>query len=90
MNLCVGLKRNAVIFTVKRLQLAELGNLGDYKSLGNEIYEMRIHYGAGYRLYFGIDNGKIIVLTNGGDKSTQHKDILHAKQIWQEYKEQAK
>lgn len=68
--------RNAVVFIAKRLQRAELGNLGDYKALADEIYEMRIHYAGGYRLYFGIDNGKIIVLTNGGDKSTQRKDIL--------------
>jgi len=43
---------------------------------------MRIHYAKGYRVYFKKKSGEIIVLLIGGDKSTQHKDIAKAKEIW--------
>ena len=64
-----------------RLKNAELGNLGDYKSLGGGISEMKIDYGPGYRLYFTISQRTIIILLIGGDKSTQAKDIKRARKI---------
>lgn len=67
-----------------RLKRAEGGNLGDNKSLGEHLFEMRIAFGPGYRLYFYRKDNLIIVLTNGGDKSTQEKDILKARQILKE------
>jgi putative addiction module killer protein len=67
-----------------RLKRAELGNLGDYKALGEHLFEMRIAYGPGYRLYFYRKENITIVITNGGDKSTQEKDILKARQILKE------
>ncbi len=60
----------------ERLRRVSLGNLGDYKSIGEGIFELRIDYGAGYRIYFGQEGNKIILLLCGGDKSTQKKDIL--------------
>jgi putative addiction module killer protein len=64
-----------------RLKRAELGNLGDHKSVGDNVFEMRIDYGPGYRLYFTRSRGVVIILLCGGDKSSQSKDIKRAKQI---------
>jgi putative addiction module killer protein len=70
-----------------RILRLSLGNYGDYKFLGNEIFELRIHFGAGYRVYFGEDKENIILLINGGDKSTQQKDINKAVKLWAKYQE---
>lgn len=64
-----------------RLLRAEAGNLGDIKNVGNGISEMRIFVGAGYRVYFTIRQQLLIILLNGGNKSTQDKDIVKAKQL---------
>jgi putative addiction module killer protein len=69
-----------------RIQRAKLGNLGDCKPVGSGISEMRIHYGAGYRVYFMQQGSEIIILLAGGDKSTQTKDIECALQIADEIK----
>lgn len=68
-----------------RLRRVALGNLGDYKAVGDGVCELRIHYGSGYRIYFGQVGNMIIVLLCGGDKSSQQKDILKAKEYWQDY-----
>ncbi|MCB0308037.1 MAG: type II toxin-antitoxin system RelE/ParE family toxin [Bdellovibrionales bacterium] len=69
----------------KRLNRIRLGNLGDYKSVGDGVYEIRIHFGPGYRIYFGVDQETIVVLLAGGDKSTQIDDIRRSKGLWKEY-----
>ena len=63
-----------------------LGNAGDFKSIGNGIYELRIHYGPGYRIYFGQTGKQIILLLCGGNKASQQQDVNRAKQYWQEYR----
>jgi len=68
---------------VARLRLAEAGNLGDWKPVGNEISEMRIAFGPGYRLYFTKRQNILIVMLAGGDKSTQTRDIKRAQKILQ-------
>ena len=68
-----------------RLARIRLGNLGDWKSLGDGIYELRIDEGAGYRLYFTQESNQKIILW-GGDKNTQHKDIAKAKKYIQDYR----
>jgi putative addiction module killer protein len=61
-----------------RLRKAQLGNLGDVKSLESGVYEMREDFGPGWRLYY-IKRGRLlIVMLGGGDKSTQAKDIAKA------------
>ena len=65
----------------------ERGNLGDYKSVGNGIFESRFTMGPGYRLYFAIEKRKIILLLLGGDKDSQPRDIKKAKSYWQDFKE---
>jgi putative addiction module killer protein len=65
----------------------EEGNLGDHKQLGAGVWEARLTFGPGYRVYFGKDGPTIVLLLLGGDKGTQTKDIKAAKQFWTKYLE---
>ena len=67
---------------MSRLDRIEKGNLGDSKSLGKGVFELRFFFGPGYRVYFGVRGTKIIVLLCGGDKHTQKKDIEAAYIYW--------
>jgi putative addiction module killer protein len=67
-----------------RLRHAEIGNLGDWASVGRGVFEMRVHHGPGYRLYFVRRGRRLIVLLAGGAKSTQARDIRRAQKIAQE------
>lgn len=69
-----------------RLNRVQLGNLGDYRSVGEGVYELRIDYASGYRIYFGQIGTTIVLLLCGGDKSTQNRDILKAIEYWREYR----
>ncbi len=70
---------------MQRVFRVETGNYGDYKSLKDGVLELRLDFGAGYRVYFGEDGDKIVILLCGGDKSTQEQDIERAKDYWKEY-----
>jgi putative addiction module killer protein len=70
-----------------RLESARLGNLGDCKAIGSGIREMRIHTGAGYRVYFVQTKEVILLLLCGGSKSSQSRDIVRAKKLAQELKD---
>lgn len=61
-----------------RIRRAEMGNFGDCKPVGEGISEMRIHVGAGYRVYFTQRGMELVILLAGGDKSTQPQDIKTA------------
>ncbi|MCC5652183.1 type II toxin-antitoxin system RelE/ParE family toxin [Nostoc sp. XA013] len=69
-----------------RLDRVEDGNLGDCKSVGEGVFELKIDYGPGYRLYFGEEGITIIILLCGGDKSTQKQDIDKAQEYWKDYR----
>ncbi len=71
----------------ERLRRIFLGNLGDYKFVGDGVFELRIHYAAGYRVYFGQVDSVVILLLCGGDKSTQNRDIRKAKDYWRDYEQ---
>lgn len=71
----------------ERIDRLERGNPGDYKSVGAGVYELRIDYGAGFRLYFAFAGRQIILLLCGGDKTTQTRDIRLAQQYWQDYQQ---
>lgn len=70
-----------------RLTSVRAGNLGDHRFVGDGVWELRLHIGPGYRIYYGeVDNITVLLLC-GGDKSTQQRDIERAKNYWNEYKE---
>lgn len=69
---------------VARLRMAGEGNLGDAKSVGDGVSEMRIDIGPGYRLYYTRRGELMIVLLLGGDKSSQARDIKRAKALAKE------
>ena len=75
--------RARVIMQVDRM---ELGLFGDSEPVGDGLSEVKIHYGPGYRVYYGKEGPDAYVLLCGGDKSTQSKDIKRAKTYWQEHK----
>jgi len=64
----------------------ETGNLGDVKPVGEGVSERRITFGPGYRVYFGQDGDKLVILLCGGTKRRQAHDIKQAKAHWDEYK----
>ena len=70
-----------------RLERLEDSNLGDYQSVGEGIFELRLNFGPGYRIYFGQMGNTIVLLLCGGDKSSQARDIAYAKNCWLQYKE---
>ncbi len=71
-----------------RIARVRRGNFGDCKAVGDGVFELRISYGPGFRIYFGQDGAEIVVLLSGGDKSTQDADIKKAKTYWKNYKEE--
>ena len=68
----------AQIAIARRMERASAGNLGDIKSVGHGVSEMRIDVGAGYRIYFTIRDRMLLILLAGGNKSTQDADIRRA------------
>ena len=72
---------NAAARILVRIRRAELGNLGDCRSVGGGVMEMRVDYGPGYRVYFARQGDSIVVLLCGGDKRTQARDIKRAKEL---------
>ncbi len=67
-----------------RLKRASNGNFGDTKPVKGGVFEMRIDYGPGYRVYFFQRGKEIVILLCGGDKSTQNADIAQAKRLKEE------
>lgn len=67
-----------------RLKRIELGNLGEYRPLRSNLFEIKIDYGPGYRIYFSFRERTVILLLIGGDKSTQERDIKKALEILHE------
>ncbi len=62
----------------RRIEKAQFGNLGDCKPVGEGVWEMREHFGAGWRMYYIQRGTVLIVMLGGGDKSSQSKDIAEA------------
>ena len=74
----------AKVAIVRRLDRMKEGNFGDSKSVGGEVFELRIDVGKGYRVYFTNKNNRVVILLVGGDKSTQEEDIKTAKKMAEE------
>lgn len=63
------------------------GNLGDHKYVGAGVWEARLMFGPGYRIYFGREGRDLILLLLGGRKSSQSRDISRAQRLWKDYLE---
>ena len=72
-----------------RLRRIEQGNYGDCKPIRDGVFELRLFFGPGYRIYFGKDGKTLVILLCGGDKNSQGKDIKQAIMYWNEYKTNA-
>ena len=79
--------RAAIARITTRLERVELGNLGDHKSVGSGVMELRITYGPGYRVYYALDGAQVVLLLIGGSKGTQARDIETAKAYWTDHQE---
>ncbi|MCI1274365.1 MAG: type II toxin-antitoxin system RelE/ParE family toxin [Clostridiaceae bacterium] len=71
----------------KRIDRIQEGNFGDYKAISQDLYELRLTFGSGYRIYYTVENNKLVMLLVGGDKGSQSSDIQKAKSYLKEYKE---
>jgi putative addiction module killer protein len=65
----------------------EQGNFSNVKSVGEGVFEYRIDFGPGYRIYFGRDGQTLLILLTGGTKKRQQRDIDEAHAYWQGYKQ---
>ncbi len=65
----------------KRIERLQKGNFGDFKNIDKDLNELRFFIGAGCRIYYTIKDDKIVLLLNGGNKSSQSKDVQKAKEI---------
>ncbi len=70
--------------TLRILRL-ERGLFGNCSAVGGGVQELKMDFGPGYRVYFGRQGARIVILLCGGDKSTQRKDIRHAIELWENY-----
>ena len=71
----------------KRLERLMLGQRGDSESVGEGVFELKIHYGLGYRLYYAEQGNELVVLLYGGSKGSQQHDIDRAISYWKDYLE---
>src|ERR1700751_5737242 len=65
----------------------EQGNFSSVKSVGEAVFEYRIDFGPGYRVYFGQDGPTLVILLSGDTKKRQQVDIDAAREFWQNYKQ---
>jgi len=80
--------RRAIRLIAARLERLTHGHFGDAKPVGGGISELRIHYGAGYRIYFQQRGKEIVLLLCGGDKNTQARDIQRARAIAKQWRDE--
>jgi len=73
---------------IARIDSARFGNLGDAKSVGGGVQEMRVHVGAGYRIYFARTGKIVLLLLCGGDKASQVRDIARARRLLSELRKE--
>lgn len=80
---------NTAAIIAQRIDRVILGNFGDCDPIKGipGLHELRIHYGPGYRVYFGETNDTLIILLTGGNKASQNRDVAKAETYWFDYKE---
>lgn len=83
------LDRTAYTRVVRRLDRLKQGLFGDHRHLGQCLFELREHFGPGYRVYVGLAaNDRLVLILGGGDKSSQARDIMTARYDWNSYLEE--
>lgn len=80
-----GLNREAALKVTSAIRKIQAGNKSNMESIGNNVHELKIHSGPGYRIYFGNDGETLVILLGGGTKKRQSADIKEAKACWAEY-----
>jgi putative addiction module killer protein len=68
-----------------RVLRLQFGLFGDCRSVGSGVWELKVDWGPGYRIYYAIDDRKVVLLCEGGDKRTQQPDIKRAIRRWQDW-----
>ena len=81
-----GLNAAAAAKVNTALTRVEQGNLSNVEPVGQGVSELKIHFGPGYRIYFGREGHEVIILLAGGSKKRQRADIAEAKARWADYK----
>jgi putative addiction module killer protein len=89
-NWLEGLDAAAAAKVTITLTRMEQGNFSNAKGVGAGVYECRIDFGPGYRIYFGKDGDRLVILIGGGTKKRQQKDIAAAQECWAAYKRRKK
>src|SRR6202140_823375 len=84
------LNREAAAKVAAALARIQQGNLSNAKGVGAGVYEYRIDFGPGYRIYFGKDGASLVILVGGGTKKRQQEDIAAAQECWAAYKQRKK
>lgn len=77
--------RQAKVAIIRRMNRFQQGNLGNHKFCRDGIWELRIDFGPGYRVYYALAGQRIVLLLCGGDKSTQDSDIDRAITFWRDW-----
>jgi len=80
------LNATAAVKVATAIHRMEQGNFSNVKSVGAGVYEYRVNFGPGYRVYFGKDEDWLVILLMGGTKKRQDADITTAKEHWRDYK----
>ncbi len=75
---------------VVRIERAKVGLFGTYRDLKDGVFELKDGFGPGYRVYFGIHHDDIIILLVGGDKGSQGRNIVKAKEYWADFLNRSK
>lgn len=78
------LDRSVKARVMTRIDRIRRGNFGDTKSVGEGVFELRIAFGPGYRVYYARQGQEIVILLCGGDKGSQPRDIARAKELWRD------
>lgn len=84
----LGLDTSVQLRVTARIDRIRDGNFGDSKALQDGISELRLHFGAGYRVYYGKVGKRVVLLLCGGDKGSQQRDIKMALKYWKDYQEE--
>lgn len=82
--------RQARASVAARLIRLQNGNFGDCKPIGAGVWELRVDWGPGYRVYYAIEGKRVVLLCDGGDKRTQSEDIARAIARWDEWQTRSK